>query len=150
MAAIGVENLKVIDFQEATKPSALEQEYIRLYGRDFVDDLRQAYLWMKKDMKRQPPAEEIKRRRMHTAHKTGDWITVFFVDLRKENFYSQTIDERGGKTLHNYNQSPCLATDSDHNVRYLLSGLYFYDPDKAKKWLVRLLGEGEKFWYEKA
>ena len=141
-------NLKIIDFNEASKPSQLEKKYAELYSQEFVNDLKNAYHWMKKDMRKQPSSDKIIGRRKRVRHEIGDWISVFYVDFRNENFYSQTIDDIGGKTIYNYGHSPLLKADND-NIRYLLSGLYLYDKNKAKKWLINLLGKGEKFWYEK-
>lgn len=140
----------VIDARTAFEPSALEKEYTALYGREFVKDLKGAYWWMREDMRKQPPAEKIVRRRRRENHKYGDCITVFYADFPNENLYSQTIDERGGKTIFNYGHSPCLGTDTDHNIRYLLSGMFFYDKGKTRYWLDTLLGEGERFWTIKA
>lgn len=147
--SVGVKNFNVIDFKEALKPSQLEKQYIELYGQEFVNDLKHAYYWMKRDMQKHLPSDRIVRQREQTHHKIGDWVSVFYVDFRNEDFYSQTIDDMGGKTIYNYGHSPCLGTEKDHNIRYLLSGLYFYDKNKTRKWLKELLGEGEKFWFEK-
>ena len=139
----------IININDILKPSPLEEEYIQLYGKEFVEDLKRAYLWMRSDMRKQPSAETVVCRRKRKEHKIGDWISVFYVDFRNEDFYSQTIDDSGGKTIHNYGNSPLLKTDNDHNIRYLLSGMYFYDKDKTRKWLDKLLGENEKFWFER-
>ena len=139
----------MIDFNEALEPSQLEKDYVELYGQEFVDDLKNAYRWMRRDMQKQLPSDIVVCRRERAYHEIGDWISVFYVDFRNENFYSQTIDDMGGKTIYNYGHSPCLRTENGHNIRYLLSGLYFYDKNKTRKWLSELLGEGEKFWFEK-
>lgn len=61
------------------------------------------------------------------------------------------INEVGWKTLLNYRRSPRLRPDDDRrNIRCSLSGMYFYDSDKAEKWLNELLGAGQRFWYEEA
>ena len=138
-------NLKIVDLSEAI--SELEKEYVKLYGKEFVRDLKNAYRWMKKDMKGQPPVAKIVTRRKRLYH-ISDCITVFYVDFSTESFYSQTIDSFGGKTIHEYRHSPCLKTDTDHNIRYLLSGLLLYDESKAKKWREKLLGNA-KIWFEK-
>lgn len=49
---------KVILFEGIPKPSQLESEYVNLYGREFVGDLKQAFRWMKADMKMQPSEEK--------------------------------------------------------------------------------------------
>lgn len=146
---MGISNSNVINFEEALIPSRLERDYVELYGQEFVDDLKRAYHWMRRDMRKQPSSDEVVSKRKQRCHEIGEWISVFFVDFKNENLYSQTIDDFGGKTMFNYGHSLRLKTDNDHNIRYLLSGLYFYDKEKAMKWLDRLLGRGEKFWYEK-
>lgn len=146
---VGIENLNVLDFEAAKRPSPLEEDYIRTYGQEFVDDLKRAYHWMKRDMQKQPPAEEVARRRRRTYHEVGEWFSVFYVDFRNEIFYSQIIDDMNGKTVDDYGRSPCLNTEDNHNVRFLLSGLYLYDKNRAKKWATELLGDGEKFWIVK-
>ena len=141
-----VRNHKIIDFRESSEPSQLEKEYVKLYGREFVDDLKRAFRWMKMDMRKQPPKAKIAKMRRSLRH-SGGCITAFYVDFRKESLYSQTIDSYGGKTIHEYKHSPCLKTDTNHNIRYLLSGLLLYDEGKAKKWREKLLG-GAKIWFE--
>ena len=138
---------KIIDLTEQLRPSELETEYIARYGAEFVEDLKSAYRWMKNDIKTNYSNEEdiIKRRR--TCHKSEIWSAVSYVDFRHQDLYSVTIDEFGGKTIYNYGHSPLLT--SENNIRYLLSGMYFYDKDKTRKWLNKLLGPGEKFWVTK-
>ena len=115
-----IRNLKVINFKEASKPSRLEKDYIELYGQEFVNDLKRAYYWMRWDMQKQPPFDEVISRRKGRRHEIGSWKSVFFVDFRNEDFYSQTIDDFEEKTIFNYGHSPHLKTGNDHNIRYLL------------------------------
>ena len=137
---------QIIDFAEKTKPSQLETEYVELYGKQFVDDLKRAYWWMKLDMKKQPPQSTVLHRRAKRDHISGEWRSVFYVDFRKGELISVTIDEKGDKTSHNLGHSPCLkATKNNRNIRYLLSGMFFYDKKKTKEWLDELVGKGEKF-----
>lgn len=147
--ALDDNNSNVIYLRDILKPSKLEKQYVKLYGQEFVDDLKHAYYWMRADMLNQLPKEEVASTRRKSSLGKGNYKTVFYVDFRNEDLYSQTIDDFGGKTIHNWGKSPILNIDTDHNIRYLLSGMFFYDKDKTGKWLKNLLGEGEKFWYEK-
>lgn len=146
---VGVKNFKVIDFNEALEPSQLEKDYVELYGQEFVDDLRRAYYWMRMEIKKQPQLNEIAHKRSINYHEIGDRVSVFYVDFRREDFYSMTIDEFGYKTKENCGHSPCLKAKNNRNIRYLLSGMFFYDKDKTKKWIDLLLGPGEKCWAQK-
>ena len=139
----------IIDLQGALKPSPLEKEYIELYGEEFVKDLKDSYYWMRRDMKKQPPSEKVVAHRRSRHHNIGEWKRIFYVDFRNQDMYSVCIDDLGEKTIYNCGHSPCLKTETDHNIRYLLSGMFFYDKDKTRKWLNELLGPGEKFWFEK-
>lgn len=149
MMDIDVKNFNVIDFREARKPSQLEREYVEQYGQEFVDDLKRAYYWMRMEIKKQPSTDEIARKRSRNHHEIGNRVSVFYVDFRREDFYSMTIDEFGYKTKENCGHSPCLRAGDNHNIRYLLSGMFFYDKNKTRKWIDELLGPGEKCWAQK-
>ena len=139
----------IIDLCEAMKPSPLEKKYVSLYGRELVDDLKRAYYWMRREIRRQPPRDEIVKRRRSTPHKIGDRITVCYIDFRRENLYTMSIDEFGCKTVSDYGKADRLRTENGDNLKFLLSGMYFYDREKTKRYLRDFLGEGVKLWYRK-
>jgi len=140
----------IIDFAEAKKPTPLEERYRSLYGPEFVRDLKDAYYWMLDDMKKRPPCKVIARKRRLRYHRLGDWSKYFYVDFRHQSLYAQTIDDLNDKTIFNYGESKVLSVDNGDDVRYLLSGVYCYDRNKAKKWLHEILGPEAKILVEEA
>ena len=144
MNSPGIKNPKIVNIKAVSGPSQLEKDYISLYGKKFVEDLKYACRLMKHEIKMQPPLDEIIEKRVITPHEIGERVSVFFVDFRHEDFLSMTIDEFGHKTLTNYGDSPCLKTENDDNLRYLISGILVYNQSRARYWLEELIGEGEK------
>lgn len=137
---------KVISLSEALKPSPLEEKYLSLYGQELVDDLKRSYYWMRREIEKQPPREEIVARRRKTPHKIGDRISVCFIDFRREKLYTMSIDEFGTKTVSDYGRADRLNIDNGDNLRFLLSGMYFYDREKMIGYLHGFLGKDAKCW----
>lgn len=128
------------------KPSSLEEKYLSLYGQELVDDLKRSYYWMRREIEKQPPREEIVARRRKTPHKIGDRISVCFIDFCHENLYTMSIDEFGTKTVSDYGRADRLNIDNGDNLRFLLSGMYFYDREKMIEYLHYFLGKDAKCW----
>lgn len=143
-----IPNLKIINFQNSlvNNSSNLETEYSRLYGSEFVKDLKTAYDWMLKDFRTQhlKPEAILRRRKRYAVLKPKKF---FFVDFDCNKLVIETIDEFGGKTIHKCNTSILEPNVTNNNLRYLLSGIYLFNKNKAQKWTAELLGEGQKFWY---
>jgi hypothetical protein len=55
----GLRGSKIIDLREAMKPSPLEEDYVRAYGQEFVDDLKRAFYWAQREVRKQELRENL-------------------------------------------------------------------------------------------
>ena len=126
----------------------LEEEYLNLYGEAFVHDLHWAFRGMEKSMecqKRRISDEDVLHLRRRCRHEYGKWKTVYYVDLAHQCLYSQTRDEWGNKTVCSFGDTQMLH--GKNALRYLLSGLFVLNREKAVAWAEKIFGPGEKIWF---
>ena len=135
----------IVSYKENKATSPLEEEYTRLYGEEFVNDLKSAYRWMRYDVRKYSRDEVKERRKQRGDEYVGK--TYVYVNFADQEVHEMTVDECGEKTVYNIGFSEyMLRTDEDRHLRLLLAGMLQYDEDKANKWISELLGPGEDVW----